>query len=268
MAEECTDSVQLFSAHIKALRNTGEKIFITRSEREPREEEVEKIIHKLKQPETTEDEKRKLLKNLWLNVCFYIIRELKKSNLSKDLFDDALQNTYLTLATKAHKYEPYYNPNFKTTFAGFITRSKTISNSTNRTLKSGHIVRLGKASRQDLLSDAENNPGLTITQYEDYKIKDEHKAPSAERGVYNRELHNLFSEIFSTNKILNSFEKTAVLGKFGLLGHQQMDLKELQDNFASRGKKVTIARISQIQKEGITKIRHYLEKIGVDSKII
>ncbi len=260
------DSVQLFSGYIQALRMSGERVCISRWDAKERDAKVLAAVNVLREETSTEEEKRKSLETLWLHSCFYIIKELKRSNLPKPLFDDALQNAYLLLASKAHKFNPAYNEKYPTTFAGFLTRSCTISNATQKAIISDQMVRDTRAVRQRLLENLDEE-AITTTEYREY-MEYEHPnkvAASAEKDVYNRELAKILESIFSTEGLLNKWEKTAILGKFGLMGHRQMTLVELQDNFASQDKTVTTARISQIQKEALEKLKDYLKEKGIDS---
>ena len=278
-ASGASDSVQIFSAYIRALRAQGREMYITKDEGEKRKDLIQEMVDVLSSEETTEAEKTEALEKLWLHVCFYIMRELKKSRLPWYLFEDALQESFVNLATKAHKYNPDFNPKHKTSFVGFLSRCRVISNATQEAIVKNQVVRDAKSIKTKLLDEIDEIEGVhttvaTTTEYEDYMGVDNNQQSSnlsnssAERGMYNKELRELFSDIFSNNKVISQTERTAILGKYGLLGHQQFTLKELQDIFFSQGKKISMARISQIQKAAAEKIRDYLTSKGVDAKLM
>ena len=280
------DSVQVFSNYVDALRNNDGEIYINEDSGKKRKEQIEAQVDKLNEENLTRQERKEALEKLWLHVCFYIVKELKKSKLPRHLFEDALQNSFLKLAQKAHRYDPYFNPEYKTSFVGFLSRCRTISNAVQDAVVSNQVIKNARNARKSALSklnvdeddeeevDEDPNKNMTTLEYQDYmdyetEQDDEHSDSSAERGMYNRELQNLFSYIFSESDLLNQNERIALLAKFGILGHGQMNLRELKDYFMSRmGKDITEARISQIQKEGLNKVRDYLKKHGVDSEVL
>lgn len=278
-ASGASDSVQMFSAYISALRTQGKEMYITKDEGKKRKDLIQEMVDILSSEETTKAEKTEALEKLWLHVCFYVMRELKKSRLPWYLFEDALQESFVTLATKAHKYDPNFNPKHKTSFVGFLSRCRVISNATQDAIVKNQVVRDAKSVKTKLLDEIGEIEGVhttvtTTTEYEDYMGVDSNQQStnlsnsSAERGMYNKELRELFSDIFSNNKVISQTERTAILGKYGLMGHQQFTLKELQDIFFSQGKKISMARISQIQKAAAEKIRDYLISMGVDAKLM
>lgn len=288
------DSVQLYSSYIKALRESeGEKdIYINEENGKKRQEAIEEMVDRLNTEELSQEERQEALESLWLHVCFYIVKELKRYKLPKHLFEDALQNSFIKLAQKAHKYDPYFNPEYKTSFVGFLFRCRTISNAIQEAAVSNQVVKDARATKRTLLTEFINNTkddddeenintneynsdinSITTMNYDDYvqvdPSKEGNERSSSERDVYNRELQDVFSEIFTGNFLLDQYERIALLAKYGILGHQKMTLKELEDYFHSKNKCISKARISQIQKEALEKVKSYLaKKKGLDEELV
>lgn len=276
-----SDSVQIYSAYIKALREyeSEDSIYINEDAGKLRRIKINEMVDKLSTEDLPDEERKRCLETLWLHVCFYIVKELKKYNLPKHVFEDALQNSFIKLAQKAHKYDPYFNPDHKTSFVGFLSRCRTISNALQDALSDNQVVREARRARQDLVNkykaeeDGEDPEKVSSVEYNDFMevdlTKENPTRSSSERDTYNRELQAVFSDIFTDDFLLTYRERIALLAKFGVLGHQQMTLNELQDYFESMGKKLSVARICQIQGEALDKVRNYLTKtLGVDSKLI
>ena len=276
-----SDSVQIYSAYIKALREyeSEDSIYINEDAGKLRRIKINENVDKLSTEDLPDEERKRCLETLWLHVCFYIVKELKKYNLPKHVFEDALQNSFIKLAQKAHKYDPYFNPEHKTSFVGFLSRCRTISNALQDALSDNQVVREARGARQDLVNkykakeDGEDPEKVSSVEYNDFMevdlTKENPTRSSSERDIYNRELQAVFSDIFTDDFLLTYRERIALLAKFGVLGHQQMTLNELQDYFESMGKKLSVARICQIQGEALDKVRNYLTKtLGVDSELI
>ncbi len=276
-----SDSVQIYSAYIKALREyeSEDSIYINEDAGKLRRIKINEMVDKLSTEDLPDEERKRCLETLWLHVCFYIVKELKKYNLPKHVFEDALQNSFIKLAQKAHKYDPYFNPDHKTSFVGFLSRCRTISNALQDALSDNQVVREARGARQDLVNkykaeeDGEDLEKVSSVEYNDFMevdlTKENPTRSSSERDIYNRELQAVFSAIFTDDFLLTYRERIALLAKFGVLGHQQMTLNELQDYFESMGKKLSVARICQIQGEALDKVRNYLTKnLGVDSELI
>lgn len=276
-----SDSVQIYSAYIKALREyeSEDSIYINEDAGKLRRIKINEMVDKLSTEDLPDEERKRCLETLWLHVCFYIVKELKKYNLPKHVFEDALQNSFIKLAQKAHKYDPYFNPEHKTSFVGFLSRCRTISNALQDALSDNQVVREARGARQDLVNkykaeeDGEDPEKVSSVEYNDFMevdlTKENPTRSSSERDIYNRELQAVFSDIFTDDFLLTYRERIALLAKFGVLGHQQMTLNELQDYFESMGKKLSVARICQIQGEALDKVRNYLTKtLGVDSELI